>query len=165
METRDTTGERTAGTDLGICNTAAVSLDDETLLYPGNALKKDAHYFRHIEYSTEGDGGPSQGAELARQNKSRRQDHFLHAVSSDIVQQCADRDVGTIAVGHPKNIREGEGWGQHRNKRLHDWTFEKLLILSAVTSWNGHPGVPKYAMDLQPTVSVILSTRPSAESR
>jgi transposase, IS605 OrfB family, central region len=127
VETQDAAGERTAGIDLGICNTAAVSVSDETLLYPGNALKEDAHYFRHIEYETEGDTGPSETAEWARGTKSRRQDHFLHAVSKDIVQQCDDRDGAPIAVGHPKNIREDEDWGRHGNKRLHDWAFETLL--------------------------------------
>jgi transposase, IS605 OrfB family, central region len=120
-------GEKTAGVDLGICNTAAVSVGDETLLYPGNALSEDAHYFRHEEYDTEGEHGPSNHAEWARQKKSRRKNHFLHALSKDIVEQCAKRDVGTIAVGHPKKIREDEDWGRHGNKRLHNWAFEKLL--------------------------------------
>jgi putative transposase len=120
-------GERTAGVDLGICNTAAVSVGDETLLYPGNALKEDAHYFRREEYQTEGEDGPSTHAEWARQKKSRRQDHFLHALSKDIVAQCAARDVGTLAVGHPKTIRDDEDWGRHGNKRLHDWAFETLI--------------------------------------
>ena len=34
----ETPGKRTAGVDLGICNTAAVSVGDETLLYPDNGL-------------------------------------------------------------------------------------------------------------------------------
>ena len=119
--------EKTAGVDLGICNTAAVSVGDEPVLYPGNALKEDAHYFRQEEYDTEGENGPSDRAEWARQKKSRRQIHFLHALSKDIVEQCTDRNVGTIAVGHPKNIREDEDWGRHGNKRLHDWAFETLL--------------------------------------
>ena len=127
IETPDTPGEKTAGVDLGICNTAAVSVGEETLLYPGNALKEDAHYFRHQEYDTEGDNGPSDHAEWARRKKARRQHHFLHALSTDIVQQCADRGVGTIAVGHPQNIREETDWGRHGNKRLHDWAFETLL--------------------------------------
>ena len=38
VETPETPGEKTTGVDLGICNTAAVSVGDETLLYPGNAL-------------------------------------------------------------------------------------------------------------------------------
>ncbi|SEP24954.1 putative transposase [Halorientalis persicus] len=123
----DLSGEKTAGVDLGICNTAAVSVGDETLLYPGNALKEDAHYFRQEEYDTEGEDGPSDHAAWARQKKSRRQTHFLHAISKDIVEQCADKDVGTIGVGHPKDIRGDEDWGRHGNKRLHDWAFETLL--------------------------------------
>ena len=127
VETPDTPGEKTAGVDLGICNTAAVSVGDETLLYPGNTLKEDAHYFRREEYDTEGENGPSSHSKWARQKKSRRQDHFLHALSTDIVQQCVERDVRTIAVGYPKHIREDEDWGRHGNKRLYDWAFETLL--------------------------------------
>ena len=127
VETADAPGEKTAGVDLGICNTAAVSIGEETLLYPGNALKEDAHYFRREEYDTEGENGPSNHAEWARQTKSQRQAHFLHALSKDIVAECANRGVGTIAVGHPKNIRADENWGRHGNKRLHDWAFETLL--------------------------------------
>ncbi|MFT4889858.1 MAG: putative transposase [Halobacteriales archaeon] len=111
IDADDQSGEKTAGIDLGICNTAAVSVGDETLLYPGNALNEDAHYFRREEYGTEGEDGTSNHAEWARQKKSRRQEHFLHAVSKDIVKQCADCGVGTIAVGHPKNIRADENWG------------------------------------------------------
>jgi putative transposase len=127
IDATDLSGEKTAGVDLGICNTAAVSVGDETLLYPGNALKQDAHYFRQEEYDTEGEDGPSTHAEWARQKKSRRQTHFLHALSKDIVEQCADRGVETIAVGHPKDIRADEDWGRHGNKRLHDWAFETVL--------------------------------------
>jgi putative transposase len=127
IETAESTGKKTAGIDLGISNTAAVSVGDETLLYPGNALKEDAHYFRQVEYGTEGEGGPSQTATWARQKKARRQDHFLHAISKDIVQECDERNVETIAVGHPKNIRQDGDWGRHGNKRLHDWAFETLI--------------------------------------
>jgi putative transposase len=127
IETAESPGEKTAGVDLGICNTAAVSVGDETLLYPGNALKEDAHYFRHEEYETEGESGPSNEAQRLRQKKSRRQDHFLHALSKDLVEQCAARNVGTIAVGHLKKIRDDTDWGRHGNKRLHNWPFETLL--------------------------------------
>lgn len=127
IDVDETPSDGTAGIDLGICNTAAVSLGDETLLYPGNALKEDAHYFRQVEYDTEGDEGPSNRSEWAGQRKSRRQAHFLHALSKDIVEQCAGRGVETIAVGHPTDIRADEDWGRHGNKRLHDWAFETLI--------------------------------------
>ena len=66
IDADDQSGEKTAGVDLGICNTAAVSVGDETLLYPGNALKEDAHYFRRKEYDTEGENGPSTRTEWVR---------------------------------------------------------------------------------------------------
>ena len=127
INTPESPGNKTAGIDLGICNTAAVSVGDETLLYPGNALKENAHYFRHEEYDTEGENGPSNEAKRLRKKKFRRQNHFLHALSKDIVEQCATRNVGTIAVGHPKKIRDDADWGRHGNKRLHGWAFETLL--------------------------------------
>jgi putative transposase len=96
-------------------------------LYPGNDLKEDAHYFRHEEYATGGESGPSQEAQQLRQKNSRRQDHFLYTLSKDIVEQCVTRSVGTIAVGHPKQIRDDSDWGRHGSKRLHDWAFETLL--------------------------------------
>jgi putative transposase len=122
-------GEKTAGIDLGISNVAAVSIGDETLLYPGNAVKEDVHYFRHVEYDTEGEDGPSKQAAWARQKKQRRRNHSLHALTRDIVDQCADRGVGEIAVGHPKTIRDDAEWGRHGNKKIHDWPFDTIISM------------------------------------
>lgn len=36
-------------------------------------------------------------------------------------------DVGEVAVGHPKHIRDDVEWGRHGNKRLHEWPFDQLL--------------------------------------
>ena len=122
-------GTQTAGIDLGIKNFAAVSNGEETILYPGNALKEDAHHFRQIEYETEGENGPSNKAEWARRKKVRRQHHFLHAVTRDIADLLVRWDVGEVAIGHPKHIRSDNDWGRHSNKRLHDWPFAAVLSL------------------------------------
>lgn len=45
-DTTESTGDGTAGVDLGICNVAAVPFGDESLLYPGGTLKEDEYYFR-----------------------------------------------------------------------------------------------------------------------
>ncbi|MFB6218927.1 MAG: hypothetical protein ABEH77_07090, partial [Halobacteriaceae archaeon] len=66
IEVSETPGDRTAGVDLGICNVAAVSFGDETLLYPGNTLREDLHYFLRDEYDTDGEDGPSKKALWAR---------------------------------------------------------------------------------------------------
>jgi len=41
---------------------------DEYVLYPGNSLKQDKHYFKRAEYDTEGDNGPSEKSMWARGN-------------------------------------------------------------------------------------------------
>ena len=46
-----------------------------------------------------------------------------------MVGQCADRGVGEIAVGHPKNIRDDAEWGRPGNKKLHDWPFDTIIDL------------------------------------
>ena len=110
-------GEKTAGVDLGICNPAAVAFPNNALLYPGNTLREDKHYFQHKEYQTEGNHGPSQTAEWAREKLAKRKKHFLHALSKDIVERCVAHDVGTLVVGDPNGVDE-DNWGQTRQQTL-----------------------------------------------
>jgi putative transposase len=121
-------GENTAGVDLGICNPAAVAFPDDALLYPGNTLREDKHYFQQEEYQTEGPHGPSQKAEWAREKLSRRKDHFLHALSKDIVERCVDHNVGTLVVGDPSGV-DDDNWGRHGNKRLDNWAYKRVMNL------------------------------------
>jgi len=121
-------GEKTAGVDLGICNPAAVAFPDDAVLYPGNTLREDKHYFQREEYQTEGPHGPSQKAQWAREKLSRRKNHFLHALSKDIVERCAEHDVGTLVVGDPSGV-DDDDWGRHGNKRLDNWAYKRLMNL------------------------------------
>jgi putative transposase len=135
IPTEDTPGDNTAGIDLGISNYLAIAYDDgDTELYPGNVLKQDKHYFTRGEYDTEGENGPSKRALRARQKLSRRKDHFLHALSKRIVEQCIDHEVGRIAIGDLSEIREDENgdsrnWGKQGNKKLHGWEFDRFTNL------------------------------------
>jgi putative transposase len=127
----DAPGDETAGVDLGICNLAAVSFGDDTLLYPGGALKEDKHYFKRVEYECEGENGPSNTARWAKRTLKRRRRHYLHALSKDIIAQCVEKNVGRLRVGDLGGIRaeengDGRSWGRHGNKRLHGWAFSKL---------------------------------------
>jgi len=121
-------GDTVAGVDLGICNVAAVAFPDDAVLYPGNRLREDKHYFQQDEYGTEGEAGPSNRALWARWKLERRKTHFLHALSKDIVERCADRGVGTLVVGDPSGADE-ENWGRHGNKRLDNWAYKRLMNL------------------------------------
>jgi putative transposase len=124
----ETPGENVAGVDLGICNPAAVAFPDDALLYPGNTLREDKHYFQQEEYQTEGEHGPSNKAEWAREKLSRRKDHFLHALSKDIIERCVEHDVGTLVVGDPSGVDEDD-WGRHGNKRVDNWAYKRLMNL------------------------------------
>ncbi len=121
-------GKKVAGVDLGICNVAAVALPNEALLYPGNTLKEDMHYFTQQEYDTEGENGPSNEAQRLRETLARRTDHFLHALSKDIVERCATHDVGTLVIGDLEGVNE-QDWGRHGNKRLDNWPYKRLTSL------------------------------------
>ncbi|GAA0294299.1 RNA-guided endonuclease TnpB family protein [Halarchaeum salinum] len=126
-------GDGTAGIDLGICNFAAVSFGDESLLYPGGALKEDNYYFSKERAKT--DDSASREAQRLDRKRSERQTHFLHALSKDIVEECAARGVGHVAVGDLGGIREdGEtgdarSWGTHGNLDLHGWAFDRFASM------------------------------------
>jgi len=121
----DSPGDKVAGVDLGICVSAAVAYPDEAVLYPGNTLKEDKHYFQQKEYETEGENGPSNRAKRTREKLSRRTTDFRHKLSNEIAEQCVERNVGTIVIGDPSGVEESD-WGRHGNKMLHNWGFGTL---------------------------------------
>jgi putative transposase len=134
IDVPETPGNKVAGIDLGICNFAAVSFGDESLLYPGGALKEDEYYFAKKRAETN-DSASYEAQRLDRTRTSRRT-HFFHALSKHIVEMCVMIGVGTIVVGDLAGIRknsdtgEPTNWGDHGNLDLHGWAFdwfEKML--------------------------------------
>ncbi|WP_273837614.1 transposase [Halococcus sp. PRR34] len=122
-------GDRTAGVDLGICNVAAVSFGDESLLYPGGALKEDEYHF--AKKRAECDDSASRNARRLDRKRSERRTHFYHALSKAIIAECVERRVGTLVVGDLAGIRDDEdgtpkNWGPHGNLDLHGWPFDSL---------------------------------------
>jgi IS605 OrfB family transposase len=125
IETSDSPGDGVAGIDLGVSNIAAVAFPDEYVLYPGNTIKQDNHYFQQKEYNTEGENGPSQQAQRLRRKRTRRETHFYHTLTKTIIKECVDRGVGTLVVGWPEDVR-AEDLGKTANKWLHTWAFDRL---------------------------------------
>ncbi len=127
-------GDRTAGVDLGICNIAAVSFGDETLLFPGGWLKESKHYYKRVEYECEGENGLSRRARNAKRTLKDRRQHFHHTLSKRIITECVERNVGRLMVGDLGGIRSeddgsGRNWGRHGNKMLHGWAFGLLTTM------------------------------------
>jgi putative transposase len=125
-------GDRTAGVDLGVCNIAAVSFGDESLLYPGGAFKEDDYYFAKNRAET--DDPSSREAQRLDRKRTDRRTHFLHALSKHIVAECAEREVGTLVVGDLGGIRDDENgeatdWGDHGNLDLHGWAFDRFTTM------------------------------------
>ena len=125
IETPDTPGDGVAGVDLGVKNIAAVAYPDEYVLYPGNTIKQDNHYFQQQEYNTEGENGPSRQAQRLRRKRTRRETHFYHTLTKTIIEECVDRGVGTLVVGWPEDVRS-EDLDKTNNKWLHTWAFDRL---------------------------------------
>ncbi len=128
VEVAESPGDRTAGVDLGICNVAAVSFGDESLLYPGGSLKEDDYYLGKKRAET--DDSFSREARRLDQKRTDRRTHFFHALSKEIVAKCAERGVGTVFVGDLGGIRDGDdgpkNWGRHGNLDLHGWAFDRF---------------------------------------
>jgi len=125
LKTNDSTGNEVAGIDLGITNIATVAFPDEYVLYPGNSIKQDKHYFKRSEYDTEGKNGPSNKSTWARRKLADRETHFFHVLSDTIITECVERGVGTLAVSWPEDVRDSD-WGKTGNKKLHTWAFDRI---------------------------------------
>jgi len=125
-------GDRTAGIDLGICNFATVSFGDQAALYPGGALKEDFYYF--AKERAKCDDSASREARRLDRKQTERRSHFLHTLSKHIVSECKRRSVGTIVVGDLGGIRDNEkgdarNWGDHGNLDLHGWAFDRFTSM------------------------------------
>jgi len=157
-----------AGVDLGICNPAAVVFPDDALLYPGNRLCEDKHYFQlpREEHQTEGSHAPSRTAEWARENISRRKDHFLHALSKNIAERCVEHDIGTLVVGDLSGVDEDD-WGRQGNKRLANWAYKRLMNLLdyKAVSAASRSRCPMSVVRLRRVVSVGIKTRIAVSKR
>ena len=134
----DSPGSETAGVDLGICNFAAVSYSrGDTELYPGHALKEDEYYFlKEIAKCTDSD---SNRARRLHEKRTERRAHYIHVVTSAIIETCLNNGVGELFVGDIRGIRDDEDeegnkiardWGTHGNLDLHSWPFD--LVITAL---------------------------------
>jgi putative transposase len=128
IDVPDSPGNGVAGIHLGICNIAAVLFGDESLLYPGGALKEDEYYF--AKKRAECDKSSLREARRLDQKRTDHRTHFLHTLSKPIVAECVERNVGTIVVGDLTGIREDDDepthWGDHGNLDLHGWAFDSF---------------------------------------
>jgi len=163
IETPTAPGTETAGTDLGICNFAAVAYSTaEADLYPGNRLKRDDYYFPKEVAKCDDSGGKR--ATRLHKKWSEQRAHFCHSAAKRTVERCVARGVGCITVGNFAGVREDENgesknWGNHGNPELNQRNAGSSAILDENRSagWLAQPAV--YLHDLssgvQPQEQVV----------
>ena len=61
----------------------------------------------------------------ARRKLADRETHFYHTLTDTIITECVERNVGTLAVSWPEDVRESD-WGKTGNKKLHTWAFDRI---------------------------------------
>ena len=152
VDVQDESPDGKAGIDLGITNIVTIAFPDtvgcdsmeifdtpgwripprtysrqyeEYVLYPGNTVKQDKHYFTPEGYETEGENGPPEASERARRKLTARETHVYHALTTTIIEECVERGVGTLAVSWPEDVR-AKDWGKTGSKKLHSWAFDRL---------------------------------------
>lgn len=53
----------------------------------------------------------------------------LHKHTTTFVNMCVDKNIGTIAIGDLKGIRDNIDYGKRANQKLHQWAFGKIVAL------------------------------------
>jgi putative transposase len=130
IDVPESSGEKTAGIDLGIVNFAAIAFEDSCgELYPLNCLKQDDYYFSKRVARCDDSG--SELANRLNQTKSARRTYYFHTLSTHLVERCVEKGVGTIAIGDLGGIRDDDSgetkdWGRHGNLDLHSWAFDRF---------------------------------------
>ena len=109
--------------DLDVYADALLLID--TLERHDIALLEEENYYFQKERAKCDDSFSRQAQRLERKRDKRRT-HFYHAVSKDIVAECAARNVGTIAAGDLTGIREDVDCRDHGNLDLHGWAFDSF---------------------------------------
>lgn len=84
LETADSAGGSVAGIDLGITTIATVAFPDECVLYPGNSLKEDKHYFTRVKHDIKG-------------GTDRQRSRDGHARNSQIVKRTSSTLSRTLS--------------------------------------------------------------------
>lgn len=128
-------GENMAGINLGICNLAAVAfLSGESTLYSGRALLDLSRYYASriakcgpsIKQTGQTDTKLSPRS-LAYRTKLGHIRHLaIHNLTSSIITECLERQVGTVVLGRLKYIRSRGGYNQNMRQKLKTWSFDQM---------------------------------------
>jgi len=121
-----------ASLDLGICNLAALYIENEKpIVYSGRAVLSD------WVYRTKKIGGKqsklprkkhtSKGILLQFRRRQHRLKHAVNAMCRDIFNRLEEAGVSVLVIGDLNGIRAGAYFGRNGNQKLHNfWVFNRI---------------------------------------
>lgn len=140
-----TTGNKTAGIDLGEKHPAAVVTEGDCFTINGGELRALRQYQNQLKAKLDAkidrkERGSNRWRKLVR-SKRKQLDHIdnkitdlLHKLSRKVVEMLLERRVSTIAIGDVRGIRDRIDYGSKTNQRLHQWScgeFARMIKYKA----------------------------------
>jgi putative transposase len=121
-----------ASLDLGICNLAALYIEDEKpIVYSGRAVLSDWVYRTkkigmlqsRLPWKQRG----SQRIALMFRRRQRRLKHAVNAMCRSIFEELEKRNVSVLVMGDLNGIRTDANHGRRGNQKLHNfWAFSMI---------------------------------------
>ncbi|WP_448516327.1 RNA-guided endonuclease InsQ/TnpB family protein, partial [Pseudothermotoga sp.] len=122
---RENNGTGKAAVDLGETVLMACAFDDGTvILYSGRFIKSVRRYWQKVRASLKQNF--RRWKEIAHRER-KQVEQLLHIAASHFIAECIRRGVKEIAIGDLNGIRQGIGYGDRLNQRLHAWPYRKLI--------------------------------------
>jgi IS605 OrfB family transposase len=125
---------RMVGVDLGLRNIATIAnnIGEKPIAVKGGALKSINHYYNKMRarlQSVYDRQRIKKGSKLQRltEKRNRRINDFFHKLSREIVEWCAERDVGVIVIGHNNSWKQNSNLGRRNNQNFVQIPFDKLI--------------------------------------
>ena len=120
---------KTASLDLGICNLAALYIEDEKpVIYSGRAVLSDWVYqtkkIAELQSRLPQKRRKSRLISLLYRKRQKRLRHAIYAMLRDVFRVLDEEDANTLIVGDLKGIRVEANHGRKGNQKLHNfWTY------------------------------------------
>lgn len=123
---------KTASMDLGICNLAALYIENEKpTVYSGRAVLSDWVYqtkrIAKLQSRLPKGRHKSRLISLLHRKRSKRLRHAIYAMCRDAFKALEEKDVSTLVFGDLTGIRDEADHGRKGNQKLHNfWAFDKV---------------------------------------
>lgn len=123
---------RMASLDLGICNLAALYIENEKpIVYSGRAVLSDWVYrtkkIADLQSKLPRKKHKSKRISLMFRNRQHRLRHAVNAMVKSVFQRLEKQNVNVLVMGDLNGIRASADHGKNGNQKLHNfWAFNRI---------------------------------------